>query len=196
MSPTKRLKPADLIRSYYAQTPQAHRLLLEHSRLVTRKALDIGRRLSALGEKIDLQFIAEAAMLHDIGMLFTLAPELHCFGALPYLAHGMKGREILMVEGYPRHARVCERHTGVGLSAQEIIVQQLPLPARDMLPETREEVIICYADLFFSKSPPHHKREKAPAKVYESLLRFGEEKGAIFLNWQQQFEPARDKDNG
>lgn len=178
---------ADLIRKYYLQSPQAHQLLLDHSRQVTRKALAIGRRL-AWQLPIDLDFIAEAAMLHDIGMVFTHAPELHCHGELPYLAHGVKGCEILLAEGLPRHARVCERHTGVGLTATEITEQRLPLPARDMLPETLEEKIICYADLFFSKNRHDRGYEKSPSKVRKNLLRYGAQKGLIFDRWQQQFE--------
>ncbi len=183
------LKPADLIAKYYAHSADAHRLLLAHSRQVTRKALTIARRLTAGGTNIDLEFVAQAAMLHDIGMIFTNAPDLYCFGDLPYLAHGIKGHEILCFEGYPKHARVCERHTGIGLTATEIIVQKLPLPARDMLPETLEEQIICYADLFFSKNPSDRDREKTPAEVRSALVHYGEEKGLIFERWQQRFEP-------
>ncbi len=188
------LRPADLIRKYYEPFPQAHRLLLEHSRKVTRKALNIAHHLRRSDLPVDLAFTAEAAMLHDIGMLYTYAPELHCYGDLPYLAHGIKGCEILLAEGLPRHARVCERHTGVGLSAAEIKKQRLPLPIRDMLPETLEEKIICYADLFFSKNPHDRKREKSAVEVRDTLLHYGEEKGYIFDRWHRQFEPKPDSD--
>ncbi len=182
-----RLHTAELIRRYYQTNPAAHELLLEHSRLVTRKSLQIAR---ARSKKIavDLDFIAEAAMLHDIGMLFTQAPDLHCFGDRPYLAHGIMGRDILLAEGLPRHARVCERHTGIGLTAAEIIAQKLPLPAQDMLPETLEEKIICYADLFFSKNSRDRNREKTPLEVRQGLIRYGKEKAEVFDRWHQLFE--------
>ncbi len=179
-----KLRPADLIKKYYHRSPAAHQLLLEHSRMVTRKALDIARHLDA---KIDIDFIAEAAMLHDIGMIYTEAPELHCHGTLPYLAHGVKGGEILRREGLPRHARVCERHTGVGLSAAEIVKQKLPLPVRNMRPETTEEIIICYADLFFSKNARERGREKSAAEVRRTLIRYGVEKGLVFDRWHRRF---------
>lgn len=182
------LRTADLIRKYYQKHPLAHQLLLEHSRMVTRKALTIAR-LHAHDSEIDLDFVAEAAMLHDIGMIFTHAPDLYCFGELPYLAHGLKGHEILLAEGLPRHARVCERHTGVGLTAQEIIAERLPLPARDMLPETIEEKIICYADLFFSKNSHERGREKSPLEVRQGLVGYGAQKGEVFDSWHQLFEP-------
>lgn len=182
------LQTAALIRSYYQMNPAAHRLLLEHSRLVTKKALKIARYLAKTTE-ISLDFVAEAAMLHDIGMIFTQAPDLYCFGALPYLAHGIKGHDILLAEGLPRHARVCERHTGIGLTAEEIIAQKLPLPARDLLPETLEEKIICYADLFYSKNSRDRGREKTPFEVRQGLIRYGEQKGEVFGQWQELFEP-------
>ena len=92
-----KLRTSDLIRKYYLKYPSTHQLLLEHCRMVTRKALSIARFL-AKSTALDLNFIAEAAMLHDIGMLFTYAPDLYCFGDLPYLAHGIKELIIAVLE--------------------------------------------------------------------------------------------------
>ena len=40
-------------------------------------------------------------------------------------------------------------------TAEEIISQHLPIsPPRDLLPESVEEKLVCYADKFFSKSHP------------------------------------------
>ena len=186
-----KVRPADIIRKYYALNPQTWQVLLDHSRLVTRRALRIARSLQS-SETVDIQFIAEAAMLHDIGMILTNTPELGCFGDGSYLSHGVKGRELLEAEGLPRHALVCERHIGIGLSADEIREQQLPLPQRDMLPETLEEQIICYADLFYSKDLKKRHKEKSPAKVRKVLEKFGATKGEVFSRWQQKFEPEPD----
>ncbi|MEE4254861.1 MAG: HD domain-containing protein [Desulfuromusa sp.] len=186
----KRLcSPIQIINKYYSHNPQAQKILLNHSRQVTGRALKIGRSLQAQGETIDLKFVAEAAMLHDIGMIMTDTPELGCHGKGSYLQHGIKGKEILEKEGLFKHARVCERHIGVGLTAEEIEKQQLPLPARDMLPETLEEQIICYADLFYSKGGGEHNREKTADKVRGKLAEYGKNKVAIFDQWQEQFEP-------
>ena len=59
---------------------------------------------------------------------------------------------------FPRHALVCERHTGAGLSLKDIMDQKLPVPPREMLPVSMEEQVICFADKFFSKT--HLDREK------------------------------------
>jgi uncharacterized protein len=181
--------PAKLIRKYYSADPLAWQILLDHSRLVTRKALKIGRYLQAQGVAVDLKFIAEAAMLHDIGMILTDTPELGCHGQGSYLQHGIRGKEILEQEGLPRHARVCERHIGVGLTADEILRQHLPLPVRDMQPETLEEQIICYADLFYSKGGKTPSPEKTFAEIGEKLKKYGENKVEVFEHWQKKFEP-------
>jgi uncharacterized protein len=81
------------------------------------------------------------------------------------LCHGIIGREILDSIGLFRHALVCERHTGAGLTEQEIIDQKLPLPHRDLLPLSLEEKVVCYADKFYSKS------HIAPAKPVEDVIR-------------------------
>jgi len=186
---TKRIYPAKLIHKYYADNPQAWQILLDHSRLVTRKALKIGRYLQSQGDSVNLRFLAEAAMLHDIGMIRTDTPELGCQGKGSYLQHGLRGKEILEREGLPKHARVCERHIGVGLTAEEIREQKLPLPKQDMQPETLEEQIICYADLFYSKGKENSDREKSPAQIRDKLKKYGNNKVKIFDRWQEKFEP-------
>jgi uncharacterized protein len=185
------IEAAAIIEKYYKENKKARAILLSHSQLVADRATAIARDLNSRGTKVDIEFVTEAALLHDIGMIFTAAPELGCHGDLPYLMHGIKGAEILLKEGYPRHARVCERHIGIGLTAAEIIEQQLPLPQRDMLPETLEEKIISYADLFYSKGLKNRDREKSPQQVRENLQKFGAEKALIFDRWRKLFEPDR-----
>lgn len=182
------LTPAAIICKYYKDSPIAHKILLSHSRKVTKKALEIGRRLKANGDTINIKFLAEAAMLHDIGMILTNTPGLGCNGSGPYLQHGFKGKELLLAEGLPDHAEVCERHIGVGLSAEEIRIQQLPLPVRDMRPQTLEQQIICYADLFYSKNQKKKDVEQTPKEIKIKLTRFGKEKAEIFDLWHNRFE--------
>ena len=176
------MNPLLLLKKYYPPEGTAYRILLDHSERVAAKARAIARNLGA-----DADFVHEAALLHDIGILHTAAPDLGCSGDLPYLCHGIKGRELLEAEGLPHHAMVCERHIGVGLTADEIAAQQLPLPHRDMLPVTLEEQIVAYADLFFSKNPAKHGRERSPDQVRASLARFGMDKVAIFNHWHAHF---------
>ena len=92
----------------------------------------------------DTTFLEEAAMLHDIGIRWCHAPSIFCEGTEPYIRHGLIGAELLRQEGYERHARVCERHTGTGITIEQIERQHLPLPPADYQPVSIEEIIICY----------------------------------------------------
>lgn len=124
-------------------------------------------------------------MLHDIGIFKCDAAGILCFGTEPYICHGRIGAELLRSEGFPRHARVCERHTGAGITKAQIIAQNLPLPQQDFLPETMEEKVICYADKFFSKT--HLDREKTIEQAEKSLSKFGEEGVLRFREWEKCF---------
>lgn len=169
----------------YFHDPSALAVVLSHSRLVADKALQIADFLALPGS--DRRFIEEAALLHDIGVCRTAATDIGCFGNEPYIRHGIIGREILEAEGIPRHAMVCERHIGVGLTVEDIRTQQLPLPERDMSPVALEERIICFADLFYSKGPKSSPEEKSHEQVKRSLARFSEDKVRIFEGWAREF---------
>lgn len=173
-----------IIDRYYKEEPALRQLLLVHSEAVARKAVSIARRHPELGANV--AFIAEAALLHDIGIIRTDAPGILCHGAEPYIRHGIIGAEMLRREGLERHARVCERHTGTGLTIHDITTQNLPLPHMDLVPETIEEQIICYADKFYSKS--HPEREKTIEQAARSLEKFGTEGVKRFRQWAEKFE--------
>jgi uncharacterized protein len=162
--------PEALIQKYYSENSELCKFLLNHSLAVANKAVEIVRMHPELA--IDERFVYEAAMLHDIGILKTYAPEMHCFGVCDYLCHGYLGAEMLRQEGLERHARVCERHTGSGLTRDEIIRGGWPIPQRDMLPETLEEKVVCFADKFYSKSKP--EKEKSIENIRKSMAKWGE----------------------
>lgn len=163
-------------------------LIVAHGRSVAMLALDIGRNLGLMCD--DLKFLEEAAMLHDIGVCRVNAPEIGINGNFDYIMHGILGRQILEDEGLPRHALVCERHIGVGLTEVDIISQGLPLPLRDMTPQDIFEEIICFSDLFFSKKPGKLAQRKSAQLVREKLSSFGEDKVQIFDAWWARFGSA------
>ena len=173
-----------IIDKYYKGNGKLKDILLRHSKAVARKALAIADAHPEL--HLDRQFIIEAAMVHDIGIIKTDAPDIQCFGAEPYIRHGVLGAEMMRAEGFPLHARVCERHTGAGLSLKEIEEQHLPLPHEDLLPETLEEKVICYADKFFSKTKLD--REKTLEQAERSVAKHGEEGLKRFREMEQIFE--------
>ena len=139
-----------LIDRYYAAQPELREILVRHSTQVRDRALRI---VDAHPEwQVDRDFVAEGSMLHDIGILYCNAPGIHCVGTHPYIEHGYLGAELLRQEGFPRHALVAERHTGSGITMEQVIQEDLQIPWQDYLPVSLEEKIICYADKFYSKS--------------------------------------------
>ncbi len=179
------MDPLKIIQKYYQIDSKSYQFLVEHSKAVAKKAIEIAKKVPQLNP--DLKFIEEASMLHDIGIFLTYAPEIGCFGEKPYICHGYLGREILEKEGFPKHALVCERHVGVGISIKDIEEQKLPMPKRDMLPISIEEQIICFADKFFSKSEEFLTKEKSLDKIRTELLKFGNDKTRIFDEWIKKF---------
>jgi len=172
-----------IIEKYYDKNSDLYKLLIFHSRRVAEKAMEVCKTHPELNA--DLQFIEQAAMFHDIGIFLCQAPSVFCFGNHNYIEHGYLGAQILENEGFERHALVAERHTGTGISKEEIIEKKLPLPHRDFCPISTEEKIICYADKFFSKSKP--EKEFSVEQVRKNLGRFGKEKVDIFDDWYKIF---------
>ncbi|MDP4202199.1 MAG: HDIG domain-containing protein [Bacteroidota bacterium] len=177
------MSPLSILSKYYDTDSRLYAILLQHSQSVTHKAVEISLNHPELNA--DTEFIAEAAMLHDIGIFLTNAPQIECYGKHQYIEHGYLGADILRAEGLPRHALVCERHTGTGLSVEYIRENNLPLPLRDLRPVSIEEQIICYADKFFSKSK--HNIELPLETVRESLRKYGEAVLARFDQWSGLF---------
>ncbi len=202
-----------LIHRYYPEDNALRRMLLHHSRQVCARALQIVERHPELGANRNL--VEAGAMLHDIGIFLTDAPGIHCHGTAHYILHGSLGAQLLRNEAkqlkkekqqaeqlneeqlqaiqlqeelhfYEALARICERHTGTGLTRQTIIERGLPDPQKDLLPETIEEQIICYADKFYSKS--HLERERTIPQTLQSLEKFGDEGVEKFRHWTELFE--------
>lgn len=191
----------DIIHHFYPEDTPLRRLLLLHSECVRNKALQIlegsgfrflvsGFRVQ--GSNLNLDLIIAGSMLHDIGICATHAPGILCEGTEPYICHGTIGARMLrqlVAEGsfsaedaamLEACARICERHTGAGLTRQDILSQGLPIePAVDLLPETLEEQLVCLADKFFSKSGDPRK-EKSLEHVRRSMMKFGADSLARF----------------
>lgn len=159
----------EIINKYYETDSVLYNILLEHSIAVADKALEIEQMHPEWN--LDKEFIYESAMLHDMGIYKTHAPKIHCYGEYPYICHGYLGADLMRKEGYPKHALVCERHTGSGLTKQDI--KGIPVPQRDMLPESMEEKLVCFADKFFSKSKLH--TIKSIDEIRKTFSKYGED---------------------
>ncbi len=177
------MEPLKLIQKYYSLNSNAYRILVSHSMSVANKAISIGRMHPEM--QLDLTFVKEAAMIHDIGIFRCYAPEIDCHGTADYICHGYLGAELMRTEGYPLHALVCERHTGTGLSLEIILKRNLPIPHRDFRPVSLEEQLICFADKFYSKTKLD--KEKPIEKIRKGLEKYGEEGVKQFDAWCELF---------
>ncbi|MBR2167756.1 MAG: HD domain-containing protein [Paludibacteraceae bacterium] len=167
-----------LIDKYYSGQPELRHVLVTHSEQVRDRSLRI---IEAHPEwDVDRDFVEEAAMLHDIGIIYCHAPKIFCVGEHQYIEHGYLGAELLRREGYPRHALVAERHTGSGITMDQVIREDLPIPVKDYLPVSLEERIICYADKFYSKS--HLGEEVALSKIRHNIWKYGHD---AILRWER-----------
>lgn len=165
------LNPLAIIAQHYPTDSQRYHILVAHGKDVASLALEIAERKPELG--LDKDFLYEAALLHDIGIFLTDAPGIDCYGTEPYIKHGFLGAELLRRLNLPRHAHVAERHTGSGLSLEDIQRQDLDLPEGIYMPQTAEEEVICYADKFYSKTKLGQR--KTYERVRLSLAKYGAE---------------------
>ena len=173
-----------IIDKYYKEGSKAKNVLITHSNMVKTKALSVLSKHPEL--MADRELIEQAAMLHDIGMVFTNAPKIGCTGKWPYIAHGHLGAEVLRKEGHPILARFCERHTGTGITREEVVNNNLPIPPGNYVPETLEEIIVCYADKFYSKG--ELEEELKIEQIIHNIARYGDHKVETFLSWHEQFK--------
>ena len=178
----------DILAEFYDSDSNTFQILVTHGHQVAAKAKKAALKVAHM--QPDIEFIEHAAMLHDIGILQTDSPGLGCHGQQPYIRHGILGRELLEQLGLPEYGLICERHVGVGISADDVYRFNLPLPERDMIPVSIEEQIICYADKFFSKNGNGNANgtEKSIDQIIGSLKRYGPDKVKRFQSWVEIFE--------
>ena len=174
-----------IIDKYYPAGSELRQIYERHCRSVAVEAIAIERRLHLPLDEADVE---AAAMLHDIGICLTDALGIHCHGTHPYLAHGCLGADLLRREGAPEiYALVAERHTGAGLTPEDVEARNARFAAqgsdsghryaqaldlsRCYMPQSLLERLISYADKFYSKSGDMQR--KPLDRVRASLAKFG-----------------------
>ena len=103
--------------------------VINHCETVCDIALNIARHTDA-----DLKLVEAGALLHDIGRSKTHD-----------IYHAVEGVKIAKKLDLPEKIiLIIERHIGAGLSQTE--AKKLGLPAKDYMPLSIEEKIVCHAD--------------------------------------------------
>jgi len=110
--------------------------VISHIEKVTKKTLEIGRRLKKKGLNVDMELLGTGSYLHDIGRSVTYG-----------VGHAVEGGRMLRELGFSEPViRLVENHIGAGITAEE--AKRLGLPVKDYIPHTLEEKILAYADKF------------------------------------------------
>jgi uncharacterized protein len=159
----------------HAPTPEAFELVYTHCQIVGQVA---GQLLAHSGFGADPALVRAGCLLHDVGV-YRLYDSAGRLAGAQYIRHGVLGAALLAAEGLPEViCRFASHHTGVGLTAADVLAQRLPLPPGDYLAETAEETVVMYADKFHTKAaPPAFLTADAYAA---SVARFGPDKEAAF----------------
>lgn len=159
----------------YAPNEQIMQEVWPHCQIVHRLALWCVENRNL---KVDMELLQVGALLHDIGAYTFYEPDGRLI-MTNYIQHGILGYDILKKEGFDEAiCRFASCHTGVGLSAEQIERDRLPLPVADYFAETLEEKLVMYADKFHSKDPLQfnavdwYKQHTAAKFGAENLARF------------------------
>ncbi len=172
------IKPIEIINKYYYFNPFLKKILLIHSENVKKKALEIAKKVPELNP--NLKIIEIGSMLHDIGIIKTYMGKLNPNKKKPYILHGIEGAKILdkEIKGNEKeiYKNICKNHIGVGISKEDIIKENLPLPNKDFIPKTIEEEIITLADKFYSKNPKTINKEESIEEIRKELEKYGNDK--------------------
>ncbi len=178
------MDPMAIIDKYYPSGSALHGILVDHSRQVAEKAWKL---------PLTSMIRTWTWRLSNRRPCFTTSassdriPEIGCTGDAPYLCHGV----LAGTSGYegldPAFGRVAERHTGAGIRLDTIVRHDLPLPRRDLVPETLAEKIICCADKFFSKTGPARHQPRTISQILADLTAIDPTHALRFSRWAEAF---------
>lgn len=173
----------ELLHRKYAPSPEVFDLVWTHCCVIR----DISLQLIESGSlMLDTELVRVGALLHDIGVHPLFGADGGLRPHVNYITHGTEGEAILKNEGFPEMIyRFASHHTGVGLTKHDVTSQKLPLPLRDYLAETDEELLIMYADKFHSKTTPPYFNSFEWYK--NDVARFGDDKVIKFENMAEKF---------
>lgn len=155
--------------------------LLAHSKAVASFAKDVAKRLEKKGIKIDVQLVFMAGLLHDIGK-----------NRMPGPCHSIASGEILRENGYEELAIVVEKH---GLSKECLEEQGKIKEAKNFLPKTIEERVLCFADSHFEIDKKIKWQERIPLirkRWKPEHLRFIDKSEERFVRNNEEIEKLLD----
>lgn len=177
------LEQIEALHRKYALSDAGFDLVFTHCKIVS----EIAEQCIAKKQlTVDVELVKVGCLLHDIGVYELLDKNGKEREDIHYITHGIRGEAILKKEGFPEAVwRFGSHHTGVGLTKQDIVKGNLPLPMQDYLAETPEEALVMYVDKFHSKDVPPCFNSFEWYKKYAA--RFGEDKSEKFVELADEF---------
>jgi len=175
-------KEIEKLHKKHAPSQKVFNNVWTHSQIVR----DIALQLAANWRPTNKKLIEVGALLHDIGVYRLYRDGVQNKDA--YVTHGLLGYKLLEEEGFGEAiCRFALRHTGVGITKEDIVIAKLPLPPDDYVAETNEERLVMYADKFHSKNANGSTFNSVA--WYTNYLRdtFGEHKARLFKDMVQEF---------
>lgn len=172
------------LHSKYAKTKSDFELIYKHCVIVETIAMQL--LATKPQASIDKNLVHVGCLLHDIGAYEVLENGSFVQG----VRHGVIGEKILKSESFPDNiCQIASRHTGVGLTKQDVIDQKINIPIADYTASSDEECLIMYADKFHSKSnPPTEPPYFCDFDWFRnSIQRFGADKAVRFDKLAEQF---------
>lgn len=164
----------------YAPNERVFDLVFTHCQIVAEIAQQI------IAEKklvISTELVSAGALLHDIGA-YQFIDNHGNFDHKNYYKHALAGYTLLKKENFPEEiCLIVQRHFGVGLTSEDILLQRLDLPKNDYRPKTIEERLVLYADKFHSKHPRFNRYET----YFEFTKKFGNENQTRFEKLAAEF---------
>ncbi len=153
---------------------------IQHSLLVTHKALEISHRT---GEDLNLELVGRGALFHDLGKSKTHAIE-----------HGKLGAEMGRELGLPEAiTAIMEKHIRGGLTETEAV--ELGLPVKDYRLRKLEERIVIYADrlvdIITDKAvATEDEAEERFDEILSTNIRYGKNDITLkrYLNYHQEIQ--------
>lgn len=167
----------------YAPTDSIFNLVFTHCQIVW----EIANQLITVNSlEVNMEVVEAASLLHDIGVYELFDKNGNEIDKKQYISHGVKGEAMLKSENYSEViCRIASHHTGVGLSKEDILTLNLPLPVQDYVAETIEERLVMYSDKFHSKTEPPCFNSFEWYKKY--VGKFGESKTVVFQELADEF---------
>ena len=172
-----------IIHRYYPEGSDIERVLRQHAEDVTGLALELVDAHPRWGSTASSSRRRRCSTIS--GSIRPVRPRSSAQAKLPTSYTATSEPSYLRSLGLPRHAWVAERHTGSGLTAEEIAARAIPLPPGIYTPQCPEEELICYADKFYSKTKLGQR--KALERVRSGFSKHGEAALARFDALHQKY---------